>query len=580
MQPVLQFSTVLLDVLRLEDSTRTKEKEEGLSKLIESVEYYRDMLVYKKAKKHEGVSDDAVYSLNPFKNASIKKRIVELNTEIEVLKEKIDNDPNASILADEATETPDQKRLRELEKELKEITKDARYFTASKVADTIIGINQLKAMSYNPFSGISNFTFGLMSGFIHGRGFRADKETGYTSGDYTVQQYRQALQLMKGNYARSWGSITGYTGTVTAKKIKNILDRTGMIDSFIDTNYGKTNLSAADRSALRKTIDPMAWQKTGDFVAKGAVVIAMALNKEVQVEVNGEKKTINLFDALNEEGNWDEAQFGVNTDWTSTEKDDQVLWNKWRDRARKVGLLVFGNQDSNSPLLLRKFMFGRLIGQFRASWVSEGVNTRFGKQYYDEQLERTVEGRYRTAWRVGRQTLPIMLKQIGSAFSSSINPFEGVQTEQEIEVGGEKRKVLKDIQEFEIENMRRNLAGIMYTLSVAAAIFLLRNAFGDDDDDEEIKAYRNLALNILVRTRQDLTFYSSPSTAEQLMGNIVPSMSVINDARKAVGAVSVLWAEDPDYKKAAMKVMKAFPIANNIPKLDWMMHRDISAAVR
>jgi hypothetical protein len=75
----------------------------------------------------------------------------------------------------------------------------------------LIGIQQLKSMSYNPFSAVANLGFGYMSTMMHARGFRAE-EDGYTKGDFTVEQLKLAYKMMKGNIGRSWMKAFGYEG--------------------------------------------------------------------------------------------------------------------------------------------------------------------------------------------------------------------------------------------------------------------------------------------------------------------------------------------------------------------------------
>lgn len=585
MYPIKEMIDVIDKLVLEESTTRQNDGEKGLNNLSELIDYYKDMLVLQKPIAVEGVSAQPIYSSNPVKHRNIKKRVQEIHTRIAELEgQEMDIEDEFNLNSGIESE------LGELRAELKELMSDVRYLAASTIGDTLIGINQLKAMSYNPFSAITNFTFGHMASYIYARGFRVDdKDKKTTKGDYTVGQLNEAGKLMKGNALRSWGGIFGYKGDQMANKCKAIIDRVGMVEALIDTKYGKTNLEAYKKSAFKRAIDPFAWQKSGDFMTKGKVVIAMALNKQVEVEINGQKQQISLFDALDEEGKWNEAEFGPRPEWYSEDDKDikQQEWNRFRDKVRKVGLIVFGNQDRNAPLYMRKHLIGRLAGQFRLSWIPEGYNTRFGKEYFDEQLGRKVSGRYANMWTMRGKGIPLLMKQVASVFTGS-DAFEGEKTLQWDTVGGQKQQVWKDIQDHEKENMRRNLAGMSYTLMVLSASLILKSLL---PDDEEMKRRRRagkdnstslrLAINILYRTQQDLMFYSSPYMVDQVFGNPIPAWSVVKDGLNAVMATAAIaMEEDPDFEKLLLKWTKVFPYTNLINKTKFMMSRDISGAVR
>jgi hypothetical protein len=580
MHPIKEMIDVVQRLVINESKERIDAGQPGLNNLSELIQYYKDMLVLKKPIALEGVSAQPVYSSNPVENEKIKRRVLEIHDSIEKLQQKqLDSDDLESLF----DESPEAVEITKLRKELEEYTSNARYRSVSKTGDTLIGINQLKAMSYNPFSAVTNFTFGYMSSFIHARGFRAGKD-GTTKGDFTATQLRQAYSLMKGNALRSW--TVGLSEGELAKKCKAVIDRVGMVEALIDTTYGKTNLEAHGKSKASKALDPFAWQKSGDFMTKGAVVIAMTLNKKVKVTIDGTEQEIPLFEALDNEGKWDTEKYGPNEDWYSEVDKDikQQEWNKLRDKIRKVGLIIFGNQDRNAPLFLRNTIAGRLVGQFRASWMTEGFNTRFGGEYYDDQLGRTVSGRYMTLGKLKYGGIPLLLQQMASVLTGH-NAFEGVQSLQRGEDGKEQ---WKPIREHEIENMRRNLAGMSYTLAVLAAGLILRTTL---PDDEEMKRRRRqgkdnstgtrILINTLYRMRQDLQLYSNPFVVDQVFGNPIPAWNVVKDALNAGQAtLAIAFKEDPDMKKFLLKWTKVFPYLNLVNKLKFYSERDISSAVR
>ena len=579
MYPVGEIMDVAKRLVMEENKNRAAQGDKGLPNLVNLMKFYQDAVVYRKSKQLEGVDTTPIYSLNPMKHYARKTEMAGLVTELGKVNEEIilkrvdeDSDPKNPLL----------QRRKELEERIKLIQGEARYVTASKVGDSMISFQQLKSMSYNPFSAVSNLTFGYAATYLHARGFRADKD-GFTTGDYTRQQLQQAYSMMKGNIANSWLKAFGYSHSDLSRKISALITRANAIEALIDTRFGGSNLTE-DASNLKKFLDPTAAQKSGDWLTKGAVIVARALNTPVQVTVNGEVKTINLFEALNVEGEWDADKYGENKEWSSKNPSEQVAWNKYLFRTRKVMLLIFGNQDKNIPLSARSSVWGRLLGQFRLSWIPEGIKTRWGaNQGYDEILERELEGRYRTMLRMPGFGLPLILKQMTSVVTGQ-DAFEGVKVTY-TENGIEKTR---DIKDFEKENMRRNMAGMAYTALFASIYYLLKGAIPDEEELRKLRRQgknpatsSRIAANIAYRSFQDLILYASPDMFEQITGNVVPAWSVVSDFKKALYAWYKIASDDKyEWSDLGLKQTKALPFANLINKWEFYASHDISAAVR
>lgn len=571
-----QVLETAISLVKVESGQRQQHSKEGLTNLLALMEYYQDMLIYKKPKEYQGVGTTPVYSAKASENKKLKleldtllKRQEELNTALLF---------NSGI-TDEEKEAM-EKELKELEKRIIEIRAQARYIVGSQISDATISIAQLKAMSYNPMSGVANLAFGYLSTRTHARGFRANLPDGFSSGDFTNEQLTQAYALMRATSKYHIGKVFGAERNPTAAKIWNLIQKVGAIEALIDTRYGDSNLSEKE-SKLKSFFDPYGWQKSGDFLTKGATIVARALNTPVKVTVNGEEKTISLFEALNSEANWDTATYGTNEDWEKQGKN----WNKYTLRTRKIMLLIFGNQDPRIPLMLRKGMIGRLLAQFKLSWIPEGIYTRWGgRSGYDPVLEREIEGRYRTMLRLGpKNAAGLLLKQVMSVFTKT-DPFADVMISDT--VNGE--TTYRKMQEFEIENMRRNLASMSQRAFLLALYLVLK---GIQPDEEELKKLRRagasspalarLAGNLAYRTYQDVALYSSPSIFDQITGSPVPAWGVIRDVIKAGEAYKKIALED-DYtwEQFGLAHTKAVPFLNLINKYKFWTEKDVASAVR
>ncbi|WP_291392932.1 hypothetical protein [Acinetobacter sp.] len=580
LSPVQEYFDVIKTLLNAEHLNRLNTGKKGLNNLIELLEYYEDTQVFKVAKDIQGLSKTPIYDINPREDKKIKERLKNLNKSLEEKKKLLNEiDLFAFDITDEVErEAVSQERMvamdkllaeiKTLEKSIEAISKTARYYAGSKVGDTLIGIQQLKSMAWNPFSAVANVSFNFLAAKLHARGFRADKD-GFTKGDFTNAQLNTAYKLML--------KLLGAPGGDIAKKIRTLIERVGAIESLIDTRFGDSNLKE-EKSNTRKFLDPYAAQRSGDWLTKGAVIIARALNTPVKVMIDGNETTISLFEALDNNANFNTEKYGEN-EWSNPKS-----WSTWNWKTRKIMLLIFGNQDRDVPLYLRKGILGRLIGQFRLSWLPEAFKVRWGNKLpYDEILEREVEGRYRTMGRLPMLGVPLLLKQALSVVTGN-NPFEDQMIE-DIDASG--TVIERKMRDFEIENMRRNLAGLSYSMLILAMYYMLKSALPDED---EMKRRRRrgesswglrMTSNMLYRLHQDLSLYSDPSQFNQLIGNPVPASAVIVDVLKAGKAWKKFMLEEDYTGEQLLKAQaRAIPFVNLYPKIEYWTSKNLASSQR
>lgn len=309
-------------------------------------------------------------------------------------------------------------------------------------------------------------------------------------------------------------------------------------------------------------------------------MIAMMLKKTIDVvdKGTGQTRNITLWEALGPDGKWDRDRFEDNPDWYSEDVSSQKEWNKFRDLMRGVSTIIYGNQDKNSPLMAKRSMLWRLVGQFRMSWFPEGVLTRFGAEREDPFLGRTVKGRYRSFATIGMwpSTVIMMRSLLDQLPLLNIDRFKGITNRD--------GTPLKDVDK---ENMRRNFAGIAWSLSMLISITAIRATLQGgqgkkaSSDDKRAK----LLMNMLTRSYQDCMQYASPQVFDTITGNIMPVTTVVTDAYKAAFATGHYLFGDTHKDKHAFETMtkkwtKATPILNNINKTEYMFSKDIGSIQR
>lgn len=248
--------------------------------------------------------------------------------------------------------------------------------------------------------------------------------------------------------------------------------------------------------------------KNMDKITKGSAAVAVMMNTTIE-SIDGKKS--NLYDALDENGELKpEFQTEENiSKWTiNTESTEINDIQRLRAKINEINIRNTGNYDPNQPIPVNSKAAGQAILQFRR-WLLEGFAQRFEKERESDTLGRKIKGRYITYRDLGiKNSASIILKMLLKKAT-----FQKISDEDLIEMGVE--------DEVDIENMRKNATGVIMTIMLTMGMLILSKMF--DDDDEKDFSLLNFTLNMGGRLQQDLWFYSNPGTANDFLGNIVPS---------------------------------------------------------
>jgi len=287
---------------------------------------------------------------------------------------------------------------------------------------------------------------------------------------------------------------------------------------------------------------------------KGLVMIAML--KHTKITVDGVET--DAWKAISQEG-------------TIDHKD--IDWTKLRNKIIAVNKIIMGNQDKSSPLLAKKNVIFRLLGQFRLSWMAEGIASRFEDEKDDIQLGRVRKGRYRTYADLGlKQSVGILLKQLWSTVPGiKINPFNNARLRNG-----------KHFTDTDRANMRRNFAELGFMLMLYGAAKVI-GAMGSGDDDPDKKKWFMFWANMATRTYQDVALYSNASVLDNLFGTTMPALSTIRDVNKFITA-SIKLATDDEYTTDQWfrKLTRAgfIPQTTLFNRFETMTSKDISTIQR
>ncbi len=426
----------------------------------------------------------------------------------------------------------------------------SRKLYASKVADTLIRVQQLKSFSYNPISALVNLTMGYMSAFMYAAGNQEIKEKTFDQAFYEVNK----------------AFIT--RNTALLDKLSNFMEEGDLMGELRETWHGQTNLKAYGK--WYDKLDPFVFMRHGDKNVRMAVV--MAYLKDTKVTVGD--KELPLFEVLDSEGQWNEAVYGKRVGW-GTKGDDSEAEDAYSEMATHMAALqrimesIVGVVDQRTPLLAKKGALGRLIGQFRLSWIPSGFDARWGAERFDERLQRTVKGRYRTSLDLSfKDNALFFFRQfMNKTFRRNMENealFDGINLK------SSKESILDS--DLDMANMLRNYRGMVYLMRVGAMMFIL-NWLLDDEDDEYKKRMMMFTVNMLYRNYQDLTFFTNPLTMSELTRGVVPSVNVVTDFVKFadalvidyVGKDLIMGSDEMDMERLYMR----FARSGIVPQLEF-----------
>ena len=514
-QDSVELANKFLDIIS-KSKQRKEYTDDELNNMKTSLEWFMDSQLYQKTRLDEGTSKFKFHKGNSF-DIKNSEKFQEITQRFEELKKDNDNESAIRKLKDEFKEAieiiPAKEKYKRLERardviedkfyngeiteaeynvQIKPLEEEAnamgRNLVWSKVADKAMRYNQAMAFWFNPFSAFNNYMFGVVSNIIWAAG----------NTDYTPMQTIKAFGMM-------WKSALNLKDG-RLDKITNLIAKYNLL--YENLEFGSSDTENQTLKKLKAM--PYVLLRKGDLFIKGQTLISLMLNKKVQVTENGEVKEIPLWEAYNENGNWNTEKYGENKDWEGDFSDPEQgkEFSKFKNLVNKVEIRLHGNFDPNSTPAAKKYVLKRMLGQFRASWLVEGFAQRFEDRKYDSDLERDIEGRYKTIGKLGFQkTLQVFGKLIASHISGKVDLNN---------IPAKDRALVE-------ENMRRNLMEIyMYAMMLSVYLMLKAGLDDDDDDDPNMK----MSMNMINRVLQDTTFYLSPSTFIQIVKNPIPILSV------------------------------------------------------
>lgn len=399
-------------------------------------------------------------------------------------------------------------------------------FVPSNAADTILKYVHLKGMGWNPFSAVTNLSFGAISNYTHAAGEE----------DFTDKELTKAYGLLLNNVFRA----THIVNMKTAVKITQLMMEYGVVG---DIREGTGSNKIKGIREKFKILLPYEMTSRAEFINQGSTFIAMMLNTKIE-DLNGKQR--NLFEAytLDADNNlvWNTKDFGEKTEWQTLGKSK----TKFKLKVEAVKAIIHGNYNPNDPVRAKKTVLGRALLMFR-NWMAEGFANRFQSERDNVILGRKLKGRYRSYYEAktaegepvgpGR-SLQLTLQEMARLLTKGLYNSKGINS-------------LSDVDK---ANLKKNARELNIYMSLMVLCLILKNL---RDDDEEDRYFLTILINNFNRVQSDIDFYTNPLSFEQLQRNTIPAFGLIVDVQRLFKA-SYRYLNDEDGKNGSTTFEEAF----------------------
>ncbi len=398
------------------------------------------------------------------------------------------------------------KKVEGVSKEIKSGPLKGKRVVSSYITDSLNQYTTAAGLGLNVFSGTTNLIFGLASNVLIAGGGES----------FNTREMFKGLSIMMGAATTKEGR----------EKIATLMEKFQVLKEVNPAAYGGTH-SVFDKIYFM--------QKMGEFIIQGNVMVSMMIHD----------KTWNNY---NSKGEW-------------IGKEAEPDYKAFAFKVQKEIKFAHGNYDKASPTAIKASMWGRLLMVFR-NWIPYSAMNRFGKEYYDKDLQRTKKGRYRT-WN------PLT--------GGSIGYVSGLKNMLKLSLAGRLSGTqVTELSQVDKANLKTMLREITLASSIYLLTMLLRGMIHDDDDDTDKSIY-TYWLNNAERIDNDLWFFASSQAFEQIIRDPIPAMKTLDNFINLTKATShwVVGGDDiihRGYNKGGSKTMKAlrrsFPIFNQADKIE------------
>lgn len=384
-----------------------------------------------------------------------------------------------------------------------------------KITDGLIKSSSLSYVAFNPFGNFNNFLLGRLNNDIEmlgGRFFskkanlRARIEKSKDAVPTMIKRTALSSTMNKvGDVltmnALNLSSANVYDPKKPLSKFEAFVDYLRMTDDKSAVRESGRQGDEVEKSTFEKFVEfGYILQDAGEYSLQTEIGMSLVIDTQMYNPTTGED--LSLYDAMD----FDSVTqtLIMKEGFTQVLKkngeivdfNDEFRYNL-RNQIREVNKQIHGNYAREDRMVMQSYAVGQLVAQFH-KWVMPAIDARFRREYFDENLG-WMEGRYRSFY----SFLEYAFRQIGKANFEFTKWKEGFLKDNKY-TGSD--PVMDQKAENKILNTYRTLGEIGIILVTLGSYNLLKEMFGDDDDDTDLeRRIENFLIYQANRTYKELT---------------------------------------------------------------------------
>ena len=382
-----------------------------------------------------------------------------------------------------------------------------REFTGSNLVQTLNSITYMKLLGFPNIVGpMVNSTFGFVSNMSYASANQDVTET---------EMLKANMQMISITSKRLGGKIN----EKLALKTYAFMDRFNLLG---DITEGHGN------SSLAQKITQL--QAKAEFLNQGALMLGILRTQKLTTK---DGKEISIFDAYTEKNGelfWNTELMGAKEDVPNnrviSENKNQININSLQLMIRRIVDTVHG--DYSAPMKFKDKAIGKAIMMFK-TWIPMAVEHRFGGEKTEQDLVneatglrgRVTKGRYRSYFGAKhKDETKVLFKETMGLLAKGL-------------LGS--KKAFSELNETDRVNLIRNMRELHFIMTLYGTVTMLSMLLEGDDDDDFYQL--KILVNMLSKTQADMTFFMNPGSAGQVLDNVVPLMSILNDGARVIDAI-------------------------------------------
>ena len=406
-------------------------------------------------------------------------------------------------------------------------------YSVNKTISTLMSYMSTKSLAFNYVSGFGNAMAGYINSYIKGVGGHY----------YTTKQMRKTHSLLMKRSDR---------------------DLYNHMAEFFNVERDHWVLSKAAKLSASKLTKALTFdkfyilqQKGDEFVAN---TILMSMLQNYGIDANGQVKRLpelptgskSLLELVDRTG-----------DKIAIKGLSSEAFDDFRNKVKYVSRSIKGTNTAEDLSMVQTNVYMKAFMHFR-NWIAPMVKERFGDVVYTKEVQEFEAGRYRSAaatifnrdWVNNLKKLSLDIVTLGAIkFQGNVDVLNE-QYDKFLDKNPDMRNKMtrEEYLALRERTLREGLHEAKWVLGLLLLILAAKADFDDDGkpDYKQTKLGREM-FKLTRRAYLELSFFSTPSSVQELLKKPLPVMAVFEDFFNVVGNTGdelsdIIFESEPDAK--------------------------------